>query len=146
LDGLYRAADGRTRLIDGFESSYRYRTPEQFETAYQIMKQRNLAVCTVPKAYQQRMLAGFGLWMDPDWRKAGWRTDDVNANPVPPAQLETALTAALRLSDRYVWLYTEQPRWFSRQNLPEVYLDAVRHARSNAGLSNPKTTGSKEKE
>ncbi len=36
---------------------------------------------------------------------------------------------ALELSDEYVWIYAEHPRWWTNEKLPEAYLDAIKKAR-----------------
>jgi hypothetical protein len=35
----------------------------------------------------------------------------------------------LEVSDEYVWIYTEQPRWWTSERLPAAYIDALRSAR-----------------
>lgn len=30
---------------------------------------------------------------------------------------------------RYVWIYTEQPRWWTNERLPPAYIDALRAAK-----------------
>jgi hypothetical protein len=32
-----------------------------------------------------------------------------------------------------VWIYTEKPRWWTREELPPAYIEAVRKARGEAG-------------
>jgi len=137
LDGLYAAARGRTEIVDGFEFSYPYQEVAQFETAYRQVREDSRALCSVPDAYAKRLRVGFGLWMDLDWRNRGWNVEDAAKNYFTPEKLEQALTAALRRADRYVWLYTEQPRWWPRDKLPDAYVEAVRRAREKAGLTNP---------
>ena len=48
--------------------------------------------------------------------------------------LLAAESAALEISDEYVWLYTESPKWWTSSGkadkLPKVYEDAVRRARA----------------
>jgi hypothetical protein len=134
LDGLFEAARGETRIVDGFEFSYPFRTPDSFERGYASMWVEGRRWSAVPRAYSARLLAGFGLWMDCDWRARGWSTARLESNHFTPAGLETALTAALRRTDRYVWLYSEQPRWWSGERLPGEYVRAVSRARLAAGL------------
>jgi hypothetical protein len=134
LDGLYEAAAGETRVVDGFEFSYPYQRVSQFERAYQVMRKGGEARSAVPGAYRRRLLAGFGVWMDYDRPHRGWDALDVSRNYFTPRGLENALAAALRRSDRYVWLYSEAPRFWVREALPEAYLTAIRRARSRAGL------------
>jgi hypothetical protein len=67
--------------------------------------------------------------MDYDWRKAGWNIEDLSKNHFTPDELEGAVRAALHRSDAYVWVYTEQPRWWTNERLPEAYIEALRRAR-----------------
>ncbi len=137
LDGLFEAARGATRVVDGFEFSYGYHEAHEFEAGYALMHEAGRRLSRVPRAYSARLLAGFGLWLDWNWRKEGWDTEDTSANPFTPRELEEALLAALRRSDRYVWLYNEQPRWWNRERLPEAYVQAVRRARARLGQTDP---------
>jgi hypothetical protein len=134
LDGMIAAAQGGTRLVDGFELSYGYRDAARFEEAYQLMKQGVLPIVADPVQYARVVSAGFGLWMDYDWRRQGWDTTDPTKNYFTPAGFEASLNAALERSDHYVWIYTETPRWWSeegkRVQLPDVYVEAVERARS----------------
>jgi hypothetical protein len=44
------------------------------------------------------------------------------------------LRAALKQADEYVWIYTETPRWWTKdgtpEKLPSDYVEAVRTARA----------------
>jgi len=137
LDGLFEAARGATRVVDGFEFSYPYHEAREFEAGYALMHEGGRRLSRVPRAYSARLLAGFGLWLDWNWRREGWDIEQTSANPFTPEGLEEALVAALRRSDRYVWLYNEQPRWWPRERLPEAYVLAVRRARARLRLENP---------
>jgi hypothetical protein len=68
--------------------------------------------------------------MDCNWRNVGWNVDDFAKNHFTPAEFEAALRSALEVSDEYVWIYTEQPRWWTNERLPVAYVEAVRKARS----------------
>jgi len=35
--------------------------------------------------------------------------------------------------EQYVWIYTEKPRWWSNQELPQAYVDALARARKPEG-------------
>jgi hypothetical protein len=137
LDGLFEEAAGGTRIVDGFEFSYPYRSSEEFERGYRKMVVTGRRLSAVPGAYRARLSAGFGIWLDWNWRFEGWSTQDFAANYFTPQALEASLTAALRRSDRYVWLYSEQPRWWPRARLPEAYIASVRRARARLGMANP---------
>ena len=57
---------------------------------------------------------GFGLWMDYDWRKHGWDAADAAKNYFTPQQFEASLRSALDKCDEYVWVYTEEPKWWAK--------------------------------
>ena len=59
--------------------------------------------------------AGFGLWLDYDRPKLGWKTGDLEQNYFSPDRFETSLRAAVEQSDEFVWIYTETPRWWSQE-------------------------------
>jgi hypothetical protein len=69
-----------------------------------------------------------GIWLDNDWRRKGWDISDFSKNHFSPAAFEYAVGSALRVSDQYVWIYTEQPRWWTKEKLPEAYLKALENA------------------
>ena len=133
VDGLVDVASGSTKLVDGHELSYGYKDAAQFSKAYQTMQTTLLPIVRDPEKYRRTFSLGFGIWMDRDWRKNGWNVDDVSKNYFTPEAFETSLRAALATSDEYVWIYTETPRWWSKEGgsvkLPKAYEDAVRKAR-----------------
>ncbi len=134
VDGLVDAAQGRTRIVDGYEVSYGFKKPEQFTAAYQTMKTGLLPIVENPGKYHRTFSFAFGLWLDQDWRKKGWFTDDVSKNYFTPEAFETSVRAALQTADDYVWIYSETPRWWSKDGgpvkLPAAYLEALRKART----------------
>jgi hypothetical protein len=135
LDGMIEAATGGTRLVDGFELSYGYKEIAKFEDGYRLMKTGVLPIVANPARYARVVSAGFGLWLDYDWRKQGWDTTDPTRNYFSPEAFEASLRAALARSDQYVWIYTESPRWWSETGnsvkLPASYVEAIRRARND---------------
>lgn len=129
LDGMLDVCTPRTRMIDGWEGAYTYKTRTQFQQARDNIKSHLATMAAEPDKYRRRIEAGFGIWMDCNWREAGWRTDEVSKNFFTPAEFETSIRTALQLSDEYVWIYTEQPRWWTNEKLPTAYVDALRKAR-----------------
>ncbi len=137
LDGMYEAAGMNVKIVDGYELSYRYKTMEQFEQAYETMASKLLPIVAVGHRYAQHRSLGFGIWMDAEWRERGWHVDDFSKNYFTPQELETSVRSALQVTDEYVWIYSETPRWWSPsgpQKLPQEYFDAVMRARKAAGL------------
>jgi hypothetical protein len=134
LDGMVEAARGAVKLVDGHELSYNFKTPAEFRTAYQTMEQKLLPLVAAPEKYRQVFSFSFGLWMDQNWRKLGWSTNEFAKNYHTPEQFETCTRAALAAADEYVWIYTEVPRWWSEEGtpvkMPPQYDAAVRQARA----------------
>ena len=133
LDGMVEAAEGRTRIVDGYELSYGYKTAEQFAAARKAMKEDLLPIVRDPNKYDRMFSLGFGVWIDRDWRKHGWDVEDFSKNYFTPRAFETSVGAALRTADEYVWIYSETPRWWSDEGkpvkLPGEYETALRNAR-----------------
>lgn len=135
-DGLFDAARGRTRIVDGHEMSYAYRSPAQFKAARQRVRSDLLPIVANPDAYRARGSVGFGIWMDNDWRAHGWDTAKPGRNYFPPDTFATALLGAVEATDEYVWIYSEKPRWWDTDTLyrgiPRSYLNAVKRAQKKA--------------
>jgi hypothetical protein len=118
--------------VDGFEGAYSYKSEQQFEQAYRTIRETGSKWTAAPEKYRKHVRAAFGIWMDDHWRKKGWNTTDVAKNYFPPNEFESAVRSALKVSDEYVWVYTEKPRWWTNQDLPQAYIDAVKRARGVA--------------
>jgi hypothetical protein len=137
LDGIVSAAKGKTRLIDGHEISYGWKTTEQFLKGYKAMSQDLLPIVRDPEKYRNAFSFGFGLWMDQDWRKNGWNPDDASKNYFTPETFGAAVGSALKQADEFVWIYTETPKWWTKEGkpekLPQAYIDSVKAAKQNTG-------------
>jgi len=129
LDGMLDACSPETNLVDAWEYSYPYKAEEQFQEAYETIREKSAEWTAVPDNYRRHVQAGFGLWMDCSWQQVGWSTDDFSKNHFTPAEFEAAVRSALTQSDRYVWIYTEQPRWWTNERLPREYVEALGRAR-----------------
>ena len=140
LDGMFDAASGGTKIVDGYESSYGYRNAEQFDAVRKRMKETVLSWLPERDRYLRHSSQGFGIWLDNDWRKKGWSEIEVAKNYFTPEQFEASVKSALATSDEYVWIYTEKPRWWTEPAgkpaaLPAAYDRALRRA---AGREAPK--------
>jgi hypothetical protein len=133
LDGLVDGAKGRTRLVDGHESSYPEKDPRRFPVYYRQMKKELLPIVAQPAKYRRVFTFSFGIWMDNDWRKNGWDPDRPDRNYRTPADFGPVVRKALQTADEFVWIYSETPRWWTvagrPTKLPKGYEDAVRRAR-----------------
>ncbi|HUT94961.1 MAG TPA: EF-hand domain-containing protein [Thermoguttaceae bacterium] len=130
LDGMLEVCSPKTKIVDAWEYSYPYRERGPFEDAYATIKEKSLGWTAAPEKYRAHVEAGFGIWMDCRWRQVGWNADDFSKNHFTPEQFEASVRSALEVSDRYVWIYTEQPRWWTDERLPRAYVEALQHARS----------------
>ncbi|MCE9556330.1 MAG: hypothetical protein K8T91_23520 [Planctomycetes bacterium] len=130
LDGMLEVSPATAKIVDAWEGAYPYKREEQFREAYDTIKKKTAAWSAVPDKYRAQVQAGFGIWMDYDWRKNGWSLTDFSKNHFSPAQFESAVRSALVVSDGYVWIYTEQPRWWTDERLPQDYVEALTRARA----------------
>ena len=128
LDGLLEAASPQARIVDGYESAYGFKKRSQFERAYEDIKRKAINLSEVPERYANQVEVGFGLWLDKGGIKQ-WSTTDFTKNYFQPDEFEQVLQAALQVSDRYVWVYSQAPRPFPPSNLPGAYLEAIASAR-----------------
>jgi len=129
LDGMLDACTRQTRIVDAWEGAYTYKTKEQFQKAYESIRVKLAAMAADPEKYRRHFTAGFGIWMDCNWRGVGWHTDDLSKNFFKPAEFEASVRFGLARADEYVWIYTEQPRWWTNEKLPKVYVEALAMAR-----------------
>jgi hypothetical protein len=133
ISGMAEAASPEVSLVDGYEGGYGFRDARQFEAAREVFSTLVLPFIDNAEGYRRHFSLGYGIWLDNDWRKTGWNPAEPAKNYFTPDQFHHTVQSALQLSDRYVWIYTEQPRWWSEQgtplNLSEPYIQALRDAR-----------------
>ncbi len=133
LDGLIDQATRQGQIVDGHELSYGYREGAEFVRARDAITRHVPALAADRPKYADSISVGFGLWLDYDWRKLGWKIGDVEANYFSPSRFGASLRGALEQCDEYVWIYTEKPRWWSDAgkpvDLPQVYFQSVQGVR-----------------
>ena len=152
LDGILVAKPKEMVVIEGHESSYPYRYCPQFQEAYRRLRVECRRLSLVPDHYDRDLQVGFAIWMDNEsgqpcgpYRKEGkscpWA--DPNLYPVEarhrvdPQIFQEAVASALDLTDRYVWIYSEEPKWWTParpdgENLPAEFVEAIERAREAA--------------
>ncbi|QDT57057.1 hypothetical protein Pan44_51220 [Caulifigura coniformis] len=128
LDGVLDACAPETVVVDGWEFSYPYKDRKQFQEAHDSITKTALKQTAVPEKYQRQVSAGFGLWID--HRRGGWDLENFSTNHFTPDAFESAVRSALDVSDEYVWIYSERPRWWTNEMLPQAYVEALRKART----------------
>jgi hypothetical protein len=62
---------------------------------------------------------GFGIWLD----------NHRQANYFSPDEFSRVVSSALKVSDRYVWIYSEGPRFFPPTGIEPSYIKALATAR-----------------
>jgi hypothetical protein len=125
------------RLVDGYELSYWYKEEQQFRRARQAMSHGVASIAANPDVYRRAVSFGFGIWLDYNWRRHGWNPADPSNNYFTPEQFEKTVRLAIEASDGWVWIYSETPRWWTKDgggplSLPDAYVEALRRARSEA--------------
>jgi hypothetical protein len=132
LDGMLDASRGKSRIIDGHESSYAYTDTSRFAAAYEMMSKGVLPIVADPAKYREHFQFGFGVWMDNNSHRQPWNPRDFSKNFYSPDAFEKTTRAALDRTDEYVWIYTEQPKWWTESGkadkLPAEYDRALRKA------------------
>ena len=129
LDGLLEGAPETVTLVDGFEFSYGFRREFEFVHGRWLMRHWAPRLSGLRDRHRPLMRVGYGLWLDYQWRSRGWHPAEPGRNHFTPEGFAEALHLALRHTDRYVWVYTEQPNWWTGKNLSPAYRNALGAAR-----------------
>lgn len=114
LEGM--AGVKNCHVYDGCEPAYRFRTLRCFLEAAEKMRSASKTVGI-----------GFGLWVNPPEWPFSWERPEENFRS--PEGLVHSLHYALRLSDKYVWLYREGQLSLWPDTTPPGYYEAIRRAR-----------------
>ncbi len=131
LDGMLEVSTEKTAFVDANEFAYPSKTRKEFEFLHMHVHIGGKNLSKIQDIHEKKMRVGFGVWMNNDWRNKGWDPIHTEKNHFQPAELRESLRLALEISDRYVWLYTENVNWWTGANLSEPYIKAVRDARAS---------------
>jgi hypothetical protein len=114
-------------LYDGYENAYGYRTTEEFEAAYYVIKNRAVEI-SESKQYRKKVGVAFPIFLDYQYR---WEPNDYRTNYYSPSQLGRAIKNALEISDEFVWLYSEKAILppFRGHNVDGGYIEALNNAK-----------------
>jgi hypothetical protein len=143
LDGMFEGAAERTTIVDAYEGAYSFRAHKQFVEAREKVLTGMLKYVADPEAYRRHIRVGFGVWMDNRYVAKAWHTDDFEKNTFTPAEFEYSLFCGLDVTDRYVWVYTEHPKWWTNEKLPLPYLEALKRAKDPRAIDDAKFVGRK---
>ena len=133
LDGMVAAASDSVVFVDGHESSYPWRDPAKFAARADTARHAVRRVVAQPERYVRSLSVGFGVWLDFNSDHIGWHTDHPESNYFTPSGFAASVQAAMDHADRYVWIYCQQPRWWSAeggpQKVPAAYDSVLRAVR-----------------
>ena len=152
VDGILVAKPREMMVVEGHEPSYPYRHCHQFQGAYRRLRAECQRLSSVPQRYDDELRIGFGIWMDngsgrpcAPYRKEGkpcpWADPNLYSEEarhrVDPHLFQQTVASALDLTDQYVWIYSEEPRWWTSarpdgENLPAEFVQAIERARATA--------------
>jgi len=135
--GMLDVATPGTIIVDGWEASYGNRTRDQFVEARKTITQDTAHFYEDPAAYNKHVRCGFGIWTDHDWRNHGWSYTDFTKNYHSPVGFRASLNYAMELADEYVWVYSEELRWWNPARAPKPYIDALALAKIDPGPGAP---------
>ncbi len=108
----------KTYLVDGYEFAYGFKERRQFLNGYHQIHREAVKLSQVPNLYGQKVKAGFGLRLDYGNEQKYFS----------PEEFKEALSKALEVSDRYVWVYSQGPGFFPPSNLDISYVKAMASA------------------
>ena len=133
LDGMIGAASDSVVIVDGHEASYPYRDPALFAAKADTMRHAVRRIVAQPERYSRLLSVAFGIWLDHNSPKLGWHADHPESNYFTPAAFAVSVQAALDHADRYVWIYGQEPRWWTPEGgprkLPAAYDSVLRAVR-----------------
>lgn len=129
LEGMLEAAPVTATIVDGYEYGYMLRSADDFANGRADVR---LAAAPLEGRARTKVEVGFGLWLDYGKR---WSATDGTGNTFAPSAFGTVVREALRHADRYVWIYSQVPRFFPPAELPAAYVDAIRAARATAAVT-----------
>jgi hypothetical protein len=118
-DGLLEAMPAGASLVDGYETAYAFKERRQFIDAYRRIREGAIKLSALPDRYRAQVRAGFGLRLD-----YGGKLEHFT-----PPEFRQAVATALAISDGYVWIYSEGPRFFPVAGIELPYVEALTQAR-----------------
>ncbi len=122
MDGMLKASSEGTTFHEGFEYSYGYRKNEDFQRAKKLIIEEGRKLTRSSEKFDRQVKMGFGLWLD---NSARWYQEQPLRNYFSPEDWEKSLSYALSSSDRYVWIYSHNARFFHSPNIPQSYFSVM---------------------
>jgi hypothetical protein len=127
-EGLCEAASPGTLLVDGYEGAYGFKEDRAFKDAARVIREEVLKASACPDALRKHLRVGFGLWLDNgSGKNRPWDRKDFSNNYFAPREWAKSVRLALANADPegFVWIYSQQPGWWSGKTLEPEYIRAT---------------------
>lgn len=146
--GILDAILPETKFIDCNEDAYYYTSAFEFYQIRNILKNDGRSL--VPEQLHQKFAAQYsiGCAISQDYVTGNWA--NIISFPYRLSGQAKMLTTkeqalwfehnayyALRTSDEYAWLYTETANWWTGQNVPEGFQEALISAKKKVSMGEP---------
>lgn len=119
VDGLLFAADEQTTITDGYERSYTCKTEEEFAEAHVVVREACKEYSQIPEFYSKNIHVGLALFpTHPNL----FNPRDFTENHFSPDDLAEAVRLAMRLTDRYLWIWNEATSFWIKGGVDGVPL------------------------
>ena len=136
LDGILDKAPESARLIDGTERAYYSKSSAELETLYKGSRSTLAEYSSQPDLYARKISVGLGLWLDAVTKdKKSWSAENSSQNYFTPDEFRQSAAHALRLTDQYVWIYSEKLDWWEDGERLKDYDRGLRQAREDISIS-----------
>jgi hypothetical protein len=146
--GILDAIDEKVKFIDCNEDAYYYTSALEFFQIRQVLKQDALVL--VPAALRSKFASAYtlGCAVSSDYLTGNWaniisfpfRLSGQAKMLTPDEQalwFEHNIYYALRTCDEYAWLYTEHANWWTGENVPKGFAEALLRAKKKIADSKP---------
>jgi hypothetical protein len=145
--GMVETMNDSVKFIDANEEAYYYTSPLEFYRARDVLYNQARAVIPEELRRKFRLHYDIGHAIAPEYIAGNWAgllgsfpvgltERALVLSPTDKARwLEHSTYYALLTSDEYAWIYSEKINWWTGENLPEGFLEALKRARKKvAGL------------
>lgn len=143
IDGLLEGCGPNVTLVDGHEDTYHVLLYETFRNIRAESRKQDLELTQVPDLYRKFMKVSFGNWIsrhahvepgcEHGYEYARWQTNPERweLNYFSPERLEHAIYNALKVADKYVWIFghVKEFRPQTENELGQAYLEALERAK-----------------
>lgn len=147
--GNIQALDSQIKFVDGNEEAYYYTSPIEYYKFRDVIYNDGLALVPEPyrNAFRENYSIGHAIAIDymlGNW--AGLLTGFTNGQTCQGKVLtheqrkqwfEHNLYYSLATADEYAWLYSEKLNWWTLENVPEGFVDAIKSANLKANNKQP---------